>query len=320
MSKKQNENLKEYENLKAENIEIYEKEQNLNLFNLQESKIKLKKNTIDSISTTDSLKEFFPNNTLEKIDIEKRKLSLQNDINEKRYELKIIKKSEFEIRNSFYEKLINQKIWGKSIKNEKNNLIIFDWDDTLLCTSVLSPYGYFDDDIILSNQGKEKIKKLEENVKKILELSINKSTTFIITNSEPGWVEYSCKRFLPLVYPLLSQLNIISARGLFEKIFPNNSRMWKIETFNNIFHNFNYLLPTNIICIGDSFYEIEAGKNLGKKFNNCFVKTIKFKESPNIEELIIQINLVIEKFNYIFSAEKNWTIKVEKKIPSKKIR
>ena len=320
MSKTQNENLKEYENLKAENIEIYEKEQNLNLFNLQESKIKLKKNTIDSISTTDSLKEFFPNNTLEKIDIEKRKLSLQNDINEKRYELKIIKKSEFEIRNSFYEKLINQKIWGKSIKNEKNNLIIFDWDDTLLCTSVLSPYGYFDDDIILSNQGKEKIKKLEENVKKILELSINKSTTFIITNSEPGWVEYSCKRFFPLVYPLLSQLNIISARGLFEKIFPNNSRMWKIETFNNIFHNFNYLLPTNIICIGDSFYEIEAGKNLGKKFNNCFVKTIKFKESPNIEELIIQINLVIEKFNYIFSAEKNWTIKVEKKIPSKKIR
>ena len=320
MSKTKDENLNEYENLKAENIEIYEKEQNLNLFNLQESKIKLKKNTIDSISTTDSLKEFFPNNTLEKIDIEKRKLSLQNDINEKRYELKIIKKSEFEIRNSFYEKLINQKIWGKSIKNEKNNLIIFDWDDTLLCTSVLSPYGYFDDDIILSNQGKEKIKKLEENVKKILELSINKSTTFIITNSEPGWVEYSCKRFFPLVYPLLSQLNIISARGLFEKIFPNNSRMWKIETFNNIFHNFNYLLPTNIICIGDSFYEIEAGKNLGKKFNNCFVKTIKFKESPNIEELIIQINLVIEKFNYIFSAEKNWTIKVEKKIPSKKIR
>ena len=320
MSKTKDENLNEYENLKAENIEIYEKEQNLNLFNLQESKIKLKKNTIDSISTTDSLKEFFPNNTLEKIDIEKRKLSLQNDINEKRYELKIIKKSEFEIRNSFYEKLINQKIWGKSIKNEKNNLIIFDWDDTLLCTSVLSPYGYFDDDLILSNQGKEKIKKLEENVKKILELSINKSTTFIITNSEPGWVEYSCKRFLPLVYPLLSQLNIISARGLFEKIFPNNSRMWKIETFNNIFHNFNYLLPTNIICIGDSFYEIEAGKNSGKKFNNCFVKTIKFKESPNIEELIIQINLVIEKFNYIFSAEKNWTIKVEKKIPSKKIR
>ena len=320
MSKTKDENLNEYENLKAENIEIYEKEQNLNLFNLQESKIKLKKNTIDSISTTDSLKEFFPNNTLEKIDIEKRKLSLQNDINEKRYELKIIKKSEFEIRNSFYEKLINQKIWGKSIKNEKNNLIIFDWDDTLLCTSVLSPYGYFDDDIILSNQGKEKIKKLEENVKKILELSINKSTTYIITNSEPGWVEYSCKRFLPLVYPLLSKLNIISARGLFEKIFPNNSRMWKIETFNNIFHNFNYLLPTNIICIGDSFYEIEAGKNLGKKFNNCFVKTIKFKESPNIEELIIQINLVIEKFNYIFSAEKNWTIKVEKKIPSKKIR
>ena len=56
---------------------------------------------------------------------------------------------------------------------------------------------------------------------------------------------------------------------------------------------------------------------LVSKFINCYVKTIKFKECPNIEELILQITLVLEKFDYIFSAQKNWTIKVEKKIVKK---
>ena len=92
MSKTQNENLKEYENLKAENIELYRNEQNLNLDNLQDSKTKLKKNTIDSTSTTDSLKENFPNDIFEKISIEKRKLTLPNDSNDKKYELTIKKK------------------------------------------------------------------------------------------------------------------------------------------------------------------------------------------------------------------------------------
>ena len=124
-------------------------------------------------------------------------------------------------------------------------------------------------------------------------------------------------KFLPSVYPLFNKLNIISARGLFESLFPNNSRMWKIETFNNIHNNYDQQLPTNIICVGDSFSDIEAGKLLASKFNNCYVKTIKFKECPNIEELTLQITLVLEKFDYIFSAQKNWTIKVEKKIIKK---
>ena len=54
-------------------------------------------------------------------------------------------------------------------------------------------------------------------------------------------------------------------------------------------------------------------KSLSNQFKNAFIKTIKFKEAPTIDELIMEIKLVNEKFVYIYSAVKNWTINVKKK-------
>ena len=44
-----------------------------------------------------------------------------------------------------------------------------------------------------------------------------------------------------------------------------------------------------------------------------FIKAIKFKELPKIDELISQLNLILDKFNFIYSACKNWTITIDKK-------
>lgn len=205
----------------------------------------------------------------------------------------------------------------KDEKTKKNNIIIFDWDDTLLCTTVLSPNGYFEDHLNFSKESKEKMEKLEKNVKEILELSISKGITYIITNSEPGWVKYSCCRFLPQVLPILKKVRIISSRSLYQHIFPNDSIMWKIKTFNLVYKSSDRSLPSNIICIGDSNAEIQAGKNLANKFNQSSLKTIKFIDSPTIDELINQIYLVYKNFDCIFYAQNNWEISVEKKINGK---
>ena len=202
-------------------------------------------------------------------------------------------------------------------KTKKNNIIIFDWDDTLLCTTVLSPNGYFDDHLKFSKEGKEKIEKLEKKVKEILELSISKGITYIITNSEPGWVKYSCCRFLPEVLPILKRVKIISSRSLYQNIYPNDSKMWKIKTFNLVYKSCNRSLPSNIICIGDCNGDIQAGKNLANKFNECSLKTIKFIDSPTIDELSNQICLVYNNFDCIFSAQNNWDIVVQKRINGK---
>ena len=56
---------------------------------------------------------------------------------------------------------ISQNSSVKDYKTEEEQKVaIFDWDDTLLCTSFLSPGGYFDDDIELSENDLERIKRL----------------------------------------------------------------------------------------------------------------------------------------------------------------
>ena len=232
------------------------------------------------------------------------------------FEIKFARNST-DIRCSYIAKLISNGLWSQKSKpiDTHNSIFLYDWDDTLLCTSVLSPDGYFDDNMEVSKSTMTKIGKLEEAVKKLLMNSVNNGDTYIITNSEPGWVEYSCERFFPKCKELLSKLKIISARGLYEDKYPNNSKIWKMEAFKNIVKDYTdkINLPTNIICVGDSPSEIEAGKVLASKFPESFVKTVKFKEKPKIDELTMEVALINDKFNYIYGTCKNWTIKVEKK-------
>lgn len=234
-------------------------------------------------------------------------------LNQNDYELNFYRNGE-EIRRSYIAKLICKKVWTPSQKEKTHNsLIIFDWDDTLLCTSFLTPNGVYDETLKLSEKDKEKLAKLEFSVLRLLTISIEKGDVYIITNAGPGWVEFSAEKYYPSVVKLLSKITIISARGEYESKYPNDSRMWKIEAFSNMQKKFDSDLVTNIICLGDSFIEMEAGHTLAGKFQQAFIKTVKFRESPKPEELNKQLTLVADQFVGIYSAVKNLTIRVEKK-------
>jgi hypothetical protein len=231
------------------------------------------------------------------------------------FELKYVKKDGDDLRRSYMTKLIYKQIWVPTVKEKDHNtLIIFDWDDTLLCTSFLTPHGVFSDDIIISKQDIERIRKLEKTVYTVLNAAIEKGDTFIVTNAAPGWVEYSAQRFYPDVYThLLHKVTIVSARGEYEKKYPGDMRQWKIKAFLEMLKSLNSNLVTNLICMGDSVIEMEAAHILASKFTQAFIKTVKFRESPKPEELNKQLNLVVQQFPTIFSSVKNLTIRVEKK-------
>ena len=158
-----------------------------------------------------------------------------------------------------------------------------------------------------------KISQLELSVLALLEKSITKGRTFIITNSLPGWVEFSASKFYPKLSKILDKITIISARGKYEKMYPGDTSLWKIKAFVDMVQTIDCSLITNIVCVGDSFIEIEAGKTLASKFSMACIKSVKFKESPKIEELNKQIILVNENFEKIFSQAKNLNISIEKK-------
>ena len=251
-----------------------------------------------------------PKNHNESSSSEEGRLSFSSTFD---YELNFYRNGN-EIRQSYLAKLLSSGVWTPNMKpKQHNSIIIFDWDDTLLPTTVLTPGGIFDEDLELPEIDIEKLLKLEELTSKILTEAVEKGNVYIITNAGKGWVEYSAKRFYPSILPILSKIKIISARGQYEKVFPGNTRQWKIEAFLNLQKSVNMKLVTNIICIGDSLFEMEAGRILASRFTEAFVKTIKFREAPKLDELIKQLKLVSLQFSSIYSSIKNLTIRVEKK-------
>ena len=234
--------------------------------------------------------------------------SIKND-----YELNFYRNGE-EIRKSYISKLICKKVWMPSQKEKTHNsLIIFDWDDTLLCTTFLTPGGVFNENMQLSEEDKRKIRTLEFSVLRLLTIAVEKGDVYIITNAGPGWVEFSAEKFYPSIKKILEKIKIISARWEYESKYPGDSRKWKIQTFLNLQKSMNVQLVTNIICLGDSFIEMEAGRILASKFSQAFIKTVKFRENPKPEELNKQLIVVANQFNDIYSTVKNLTIRVEKR-------
>lgn len=218
------------------------------------------------------------------------------------------------LRREYIMMLMKNKIWIPGSKAVNfNSIIIFDWDDTLFCTSYLTPHGVFEEDTELSDQDLELIAKLEFCVLRLLTLCIeSNSDIYIVTNSEEGWVEYSARRYLPSIYKLLSQVTIISARAKYGVAFPNDSKRWKIESFLAIRHKYKDV-PTNLINIGDSLFDVEAGTVLCKQFKEAYLKSVKFRECPTLPEMIKQLNLIISKFAVIHKSIKTMTVRVEKK-------
>jgi hypothetical protein len=232
-----------------------------------------------------------------------------------RYKLNFcrVKHSE-NLRKNYIAKLIYKQIWQPSKKEKNHNsLIIFDWDDTLLCTSFLTPNGIYREDLKITDKDLEKLAKLEFSVLRLLTLAVEKGDVYIITNATPGWVEYSAEKYYPSLKSVIKKINIVSARGDYEKDFPGDSRMWKIQAFLNIQKDFDSNLITSIICLGDSFIEMEAAQILAGKFSKAFIKSVKFRESPKPEELNKQLTLVADQFLSIYATVKNLTIRVERK-------
>jgi hypothetical protein len=219
------------------------------------------------------------------------------------------------IRNSYYNKLIIKGQWNP-LKKEKifNNIFFFDWDDTLLCTSYLIQIGALND-MQINQKDKEIMSNLDNLAFTLLSKTVNLGNVIIVTNGAPGWIEISSVTFYPKTTKVLDKIKIISARGLCEKQLPGDMRQWKTKAFKHAIDSIKIEkdIPTNIICFGDSIIEMEASYNIKEYFNNAYLKTIKFKESPTPTELEKELKIITTQLDSIITNFKNLSIKVTRK-------
>jgi len=227
------------------------------------------------------------------------------------FSINFLGKTDAQVRSCYYNKLISMKILPTAPTKKNQSIIIYDWDDTLLCTTYLVQLGLKS----VTSSVKSVIKPLDETSSQLLEKSVESGQVFIITNAEEGWVQYSAQVFMPKTWNVIKskRITVISARSNYQQQFPKDCKRWKKEAFKALVKDFKTDIVTNLVAIGDSHIEIDAAHVLAKQFDKAIIKTIKFKELPQPEELSKQQALVFEKFDSMFVSLKDLTIRLEKK-------
>ena len=297
----------EMEEKEIDNL-IFRKNQSMDLSNDLYKRILLDNNDQKYNEEIFSNKDNESNNS-DYIDVSEKFVALYKIKNDNKF-LKTKK-----IRDSYYNKLIIKGQWNP-LKKEKifNNIFFFDWDDTLLCTSYLIQIGALND-MQINQKDKEIMSNLDNLAFTLLSKTVNLGNVIIVTNGAPGWIEISSVTFYPKTTKVLDKIKIISARGLCEKQLPGDMRQWKTKAFKHAIDSIKIEkdIPTNIICFGDSIIEMEASYNIKEYFNNAYLKTIKFKESPTPTELEKELKIITTQLDSIITNFKNLSIKVTRK-------
>jgi len=194
----------------------------------------------------------------------------------------------------------------------KDTLIVFDWDDTLLCSYWLSSRGLrLDSDPAKVSALSAELTELSHSIIAVLNLALSYGPVTVITNAETGWVQLSCQKFIPLVLPMLPKLTIISARSTYESMFGGAPLKWKYYAFQERIQSMASSVPgsaasskeKNVLSFGDSHVEREAVRACTRGMLNTKTKSVKFSERPSVEQLRRQIELVTNCFGYIHNHD-----------------
>lgn len=129
------------------------------------------------------------------------------------------------------------------IKNEErsfNQIVVFDWDDTLYCSTYLHNLGY---DLESKRPFPEPLHSQLLRIDDVSCQILKEATTiageadvYIITNAEEKWVELSAQLFLPKTGSYIQKIGfkVISARSLYEPAHPSQPAQWKLLTFQTL--------------------------------------------------------------------------------------
>lgn len=189
-------------------------------------------------------------------------------------------------------------MWGPA--SAVDTIIIFDWDDTLLCSSAINTHSW----------SHAQLEQLEKSVESLLQMAMTLGETMIVTNGNGTWVKDSSRRFLPNLERTLDRMQVMSARACYEQSFPNNPFAWKRNAFREILAQRRqegwHGSCVNLVVLGDSPAEIEAAQQASKVISGrSKVKTLKFKDAPSANELLGQLRRATQELASIVMEDKS---------------
>lgn len=200
------------------------------------------------------------------------------------------------------------------------NIFYYDWDDTLFFTSTFKQLfyeycgNYYTEKYKTTNENlllicfQKEIVNLDMLVSQILSQSLAIGNVYIVTNSTVNWVYEIAKEYYVRTNIFINsgKVKVISARDKYGKYYPRNRFLWKKKTFIDIVNEFDINKETNIISLGDGQCDIDATLAASKKFKQCLIKIVKFRERPTFDELKFQLEEYLFMFNDIIEKNQNY--------------
>mmetsp|Transcript_78447 Transcript_78447/g.230030 ORF Transcript_78447/g.230030 Transcript_78447/m.230030 type:complete len:263 (-) Transcript_78447:128-916(-) len=192
----------------------------------------------------------------------------------------------------------------------KRTYIIFDWDDTLMCSSAIKTRRDPDPNEVM---------QLASAVETVLRTAMVLGRTAIVTNANLTWVHTTAGIFMPSVVPLLDSLELVSARQTYSRRWPGDHSAWKRHAFRDLVRgssssqcckasmNSRKHDGVNVVVLGDSSAEIQAGRSMvhSRQNGEAIVKTVKLKEAPSVGELCGQLLAIARSLRRIVGEDRS---------------
>jgi len=195
----------------------------------------------------------------------------------------------------------------------EETILIFDWDDTCLPSAWVQSQGLrLDEDSVLEEWQRGQLLEVANTVMETLRVAKQHGTVVLVTNAERGWIELSCQKFMPTLYPTLENIKLMSARTTYETPTVTSPLDWKLKAFESeiqrVLSSETINAPErrkNILSLGDSMHEREALLRATANMPNCRSKSLKFVERPDISQLCKQHSLITGCFERIIHHDGN---------------
>jgi len=199
----------------------------------------------------------------------------------------------------------------EAAQNEKfekeETFFIFDWDDTVLPSSWVQRQGLrLDEGSRVTPEQRELLATVAEVAAKTLRAARQHGTVILVTNAERGWIELSCRKFMPTLAPMLESIRMVSARTTYECAECRSPLDWKLRAFEAEIEKFfgadvamDASKRKNVLSLGDSVHEREALLRAAAVLPNCHPKSLKFVERPDLSQICKQHELINSCFEQV---------------------
>lgn len=196
------------------------------------------------------------------------------------------------------------------VKSSNKTVVMFDWDDTWFATThilnaKIDMTQINDIKDISDEKTREHIIDIEKMMIGILEKYKESAKFYIVTNASMTWITLCLICYPNLAKIVGEKVQILSAKDRYAECFPEDFVKWKHFLYTEIVH---YENADHIIGFGDSIVDREAIKLLKK--SDIMVKSIKLVDKPTSEQIVKQITLLVNCFDYIYSQKEDLDLQI----------